>query len=374
MKRWALIALWTVQLELRRWIRQPLAVATAVVMPVAVACIVTAALGGSFSFTTTWAVVDHDHGPVGDAFIDRALADPSLREVVTVRRASEDEARRLLDDQDVSAVIILPQDLTERVGPTRGPRLQVLRPEDAWLGTELAEVVVDAFAAQAWAEVVRTGRGETVQEEPPRLGVSVEAAGGERLDAATHFGPAIALFFVLLALGFGAQSEVGDRLNGTFDRLRAARAPAGAVSVGRGLFGMLVGGVSLTVTGLVLGVVFDRGWGRPGPVVVLVLAVLLCFTGLATVVARFTTTTSGVQIATTGIAFVMAIGSGSFAPPGSTSRPGFGDLVPVSWALDGFARLAAGDGLASIRDEIVYLSVAGVVLIGVVAFTGRWTT
>jgi ABC-2 type transport system permease protein len=370
-RRWALVVLWTLQLELRRWVRQPLAVATAVVLPVAVACIVTAALGGSFSYTTTWAVVDHDHGPVGDAFIDRALADPALREVVTVRRTSEDEARRLLDEQDVSAAIILPADLTERVGPTRGPRLEVLRPGDAWLGTELAEVVVDAFSVQAWAEVERARRGDAAQDGAPRLGVSIEAAGGRRLDAASHFGPAVGLFFVLLALGFGAQAAVGDRLNGTSDRLRAARAPATAVSLGQGLFGMLVGGLSLVVTGLVLGVVFDRGWGSPGPVVVLVLAVLLCFTGLAAVVARFTTSASGVQFVTTGIAFVMAIGSGSFAPPGSTVRPAFGDFVPVSWALDGFARLATGGGLTSIRAEVVYLSLAGSLLVGLVALAGR---
>jgi ABC-2 type transport system permease protein len=369
-KRWVLVVLWAVQLDFRRWIRQPLAVATAVVLPVVVAGIVTAALGGSFSYSTTWAVVDHDDGPVGDAFVDRALADPALRDVVTVRRTGEDEARRLLADQDVSAVIILPENLTERTGPDRGPRLEVLRPDDAWLGTELAEVVVDAFAVQAWAEVVRVQRGEA-DGDPPRLGVAVESAGGQRLDAAAHFGPAVALFFVLLALGFGAQSTVGDRLNGTFDRLRVARAPTGAVALGQALFGVLVGGLSLAVTGLVLGSVFDRGWGAPGAVGVLVLAVLLCFTGIATAVARCATTQSGAQIATTGIAFVMAIGSGSFAPPGSTARPAFGAFVPVSWALDGFARLATGGGLASIRAEVVSLSLAGAVLIALAALAGR---
>lgn len=370
MRRWS-ATVWVVfGLELRRWWREPLAVAIALIVPASVACVVTGALGGGAGYETSWAVVDLDEGPVGDAFLTEVGTSSTLREIVTVRDANRGAARDMLARYEVSAVITLPRDLSESVVAGDHPAITVDAPEEPGIGTDVAYVTVDAFVVRAWAE--RAAAQEPGRHSPAPLGVALEGLGGRSLDAAAHFGPSVALFFLFLSLGFGAQRAVSDRQNRIDDRLRVAAVPTSAVAAARALFGVAVGALSLTVTGVVMTLAFERGWGPAATLAPFVVAVLVCFTGVAALVSQVARSPGAVQMTTMAVAFVSTVGSGGFSPPGAMSPPGFGRSLPTSRALDVFARIATeGTRLAALQFDLLYLAGFGVLAAMAAGAVGR---
>lgn len=357
-------ALATAGLDLRRWLRQPLAVVMAVALPAVVAVLVSTALGGETRFSTRWAVVDGDRGPAAAAFREEALGSPAIAGLVTVENLDLPSARRRLDDGKVSAVFVVPAGLSASLATTTPLPIQVLEPGDVGLGTDLARLVASQFQIRSWAEATAVAaNGDRIGAWP--LEVEVESATGNRLDAATFYGPAIGMFFVLLTLGFAAQTHVADRQSGVVARMGTLGSSSGAVIVGRSMTGGVIGGVSFATTALTMALVFDRSWGPPGPVLALIVAVLLFSIGLASAIASVARTPAQAYLATTGIAFLLALGSGSFNPPGSTGRPWFSRAVPTSWSLDAFSELAVdGAGIGAIDSELVLLTVVGAALVG----------
>lgn len=367
--RWARPILAVVLLDLRRWRRQPLAALTAVVLPAAVAVIVTAALGGEQRISTSWAVVDEDEGRGADVFFEQALEHPAIADIVTVERLGLAEAERALERSEVSAVVVLPPDLTSSLAAGEAPTIRVVAPRTDEIGTDLARLVVDQFSVRSWAgSAVMTSGGEPVPDEAWPVAVQVTSATGRQLDAATHYGPAIGMFFVLMALAFAVQNHVVDREREIDARLSTTGVPASSVIVGRVVAAMGIGGLSLSVTGTIMSLVFGRSWGAPVPVAVLVLAVLVAYAGMAAVLATVLRTSAQAQIATVGLGFVLALASGSLGPPGTIDRPRFALLVPTTHALDAFAELSVlGAGLGEVAVEVALLVVVGLALMAVSA-------
>jgi ABC-type multidrug transport system permease subunit len=330
--------------ELRRWRRQRLTVASSLVFPVAMAALVTFALGGETpELRFTFAVVDQEHGPTADAFVDQAVGHPALAKVVDTRLvASRRAADRLLDDDEADAVVVLPEGLGARLAG---------RPDDRDVGIEveasnplaggLATMVVDRFVIRARTEAVAVARTGRAPSGPWPLQVGLTAPGGRRLDAARHYGPGIGMFFVLVGMGFAAQRFVADRRRGLADRIAATPASPVAVAFGRAVAALAVGALSLGTTAVTMQILFGRRWGPPLAVVVLATATVVALAGVAGVVAAVSRTPEQATVVGAGVAFVFALASGTFSPPGSIgARPAFADLVPTTHALDGFAVLA----------------------------------
>jgi ABC-2 type transport system permease protein len=354
----------TARVELRRWVRQPQAVAAALVAPVAVASLVSLALGGEPTIDGTVAVVDLDRGPAATAFVEDALGEPRVTEVLAVREVDDRaEAARLVEDGSVAAAVVLPAGMTEGIAAGTA-RPEVVRPDEPSIGADVAELVAEVFATRAratGAALAATGRPLPAA---PGLEVAPVAPGGRALDAATHFGPAIGLFFVMLALGFAVDGHVADRRRGLVDRVAATPASPAAVAAGRALAALAIGCLSLAVTAVTMQLAFGRGWGPTTSVAALAVAVAVAFAGLAATVAAVVRTPGQAQGLTVALAFGMALASGSFTPPGtSTGRPPLAELLPTTMALDGFALTtteAAGLGaLAPMLGGLVAVGVAG---------------
>lgn len=357
-------------MELRRLARQPIALVTALLLPVAVASLVSVALGRDPSLTADVAVVNLDGGVAGTAFVDDALGDPRVDDLVDVRRlATRAEASRLVDGGRVDAAIILPAGLTAGLaadGPSsEGPEIDVLRRDGASLGADLAEMVVDLFMVEARATAVALRSTGRPLPDEPRLAVEVAAPSGRALDAATHYGPAIGMFFVLAALGFVVDTYVADRRQGLVERLGATAAPRHAVLAGRSFVALAVGAASLAITATTMQLAFGRSWGPAMSVVALAGAVAFAFAGLAAIVAVVVRTPGQAQAVTVALAFAMALASGSFTPPGaSSSRPPLAGALPATIALDAFALVTTERaGVAAIASPL-----AALVAIGMVAF------
>jgi hypothetical protein len=352
-----------VGVELRRWWRQPIAVAATLVAPVAVASLVSLALGGQQSLDATVAVADLDGGPVAEAFMSEGLGHPRVADVVDVREVeSARMAERLVDDGSVAAAVVLPAGMSEGLAAgSPGPR--VLRPGEPSLGTDLVDLVVDSFATRVRATGVAL---EATGELPPdvaALTVAPVAPGGRALDAATHYGPAVGLFFVMVVLGYAVDNHVADRRRGLVDRVAATSAPAWAVAAGRALAALSVGCMSLAVTSATMQLAFGRSWGPMLSVAGLAVAVSFAIAGLTAAVSGVARTPGQAQGLTVALAFGMALASGSFTPPGATTgRPPLADLLPVTMALDGFTLAATEDaGLAALASVLAGLAAVGVV-------------
>jgi ABC-2 type transport system permease protein len=363
---WLTVARATAGVELRRWWRQPIAVVTSFVLPVLVGALVSLALGGGHHLDVTFAVVDLDRGPVGDAFVDEALRDPRLDEVVDVRRVgTRAEARRLVDDETVEAAIVLPARLSEGItAGTDGSRpthIEVLRRDEPSLGADLAQTVVDVFDVEARATVVAHASTGGPLPESPRLEVATSAPGGRALDAATHYGPAIGMFFLMVALGAVVDGHVTDRRRGLVDRLQVARVPRSAVLTGRAATVLAIGCASLLVTAATMQLIFGRSWGPLPSVGALAVGAAVAYAGFAALLANVVRTPGQAQALTVALAFGMAVASGAFTPPGaSSSRPPLAEVLPATIALDGFARVTTeAAGIATLAGPLALLITIG---------------
>ncbi len=359
--------------ELRRWRRQRVAVATALVLPLAMAALVSLALGQTVGeFSTRFAVVDHDRGPAGRAFVERALADPALRGVVAVDEVGSDaEARDLLDRGRVEAVVVLPRGLGGSLAGGEPAGIVVRGRADSSIARGLAQLVVDQYESRAGAAALAAARTGAEPAGPWPLTVRLTAPGGGRLDAATHYGPAIGLFFVLVTLGFAAAALAGDRGTGIVDRVAATPAPLGAVLAGRATTAVAIGGLSLGTLAVAMAVGFGEGWGPPASVAAVTVAVLAAMTGIAAALAAFARTPEQAWALATATAFACALASGSFSPPGAASRPAWAAVSPVTPALDAYA-LATTEhaGLVALAPSLAALAAFGAA--GLAVATVRW--
>lgn len=354
----------TAGVELRRWRRQRVAVASALLLPVAMAVLVSLALGDDLGeFSTSFAFVDGDQGPAGAAFEDQVFGSPAVRDMVAVREVeTEDEARRLLDRGDVAAAIVLPDGLTQTLTDGDGPWIEVLRDHDEPIAGDLAALLVNQYEIRGQETVVAVERVGAVPAEPWPLEVAVTAPGGRQLDAATHYGPSLGLFFLLVTMGFAASRLVADRRRGVVERVAAGPAALSAVLTGRAVAALAVGGLSMAVLALTAQLVFGRSWGPPGPLAAVTAAVVVAMAGVAALLAALARTAEQAQALSIGVAFLFALASGSFAPPGAALRPAFAELAPTTHALDAYATLTTERaGLAAVGSSLVALLAFGAV-------------
>jgi ABC-2 type transport system permease protein len=365
-----------------------MAVLAALVLPAVTGALVSAALGNEPRLDGTVAVVDLDGGPAAQAFREEALGDPRVTGALRARVVeSAREAEALVERGEVDAGIVIPAGFTAGLAgggpPARptcrvcgrsaatsatssggSPAIRVLRDDGPSIEADLAQLVVDSFTRQARA--VALGGGTAGDPSPaPALAVEAVAPGGRPLDAATHYGPSVGLFFVMVALGYAVDTQVTDRHLGVADRLAATTAPAGAVLAARALAALALGLLSLGVTAVTMQAVFGRSWGPPATVVALAVAAALAYAGVAAVMAAVIRTPGQAQGAGAAIAFLLALAGGSLAPPGAaTLRLPFAGLLPSTAAIDGFA-LATTEraGVGGVLPVLVALAGTGAALL-----------
>ena len=355
------VALAAFGLELRLWWRQRIAVAAALVLPVVAAVVISVALGALPTPKASWAVVDLDQVPAAQAFDEQVLGGDALRDLLSVRRVSLDEARRLVRRNEVHAAIVLPAGLTAEVAAGRPPQIEVLAPSRRRFGTDLADLVARQFAVRGWAVATAAAGGQPTQSAPWPLEVEVRAASGNKFDVAGHYGPSIGMFFVLMTLGFAAQTQVKHRANGITDRMRSTSAPPAMALVGRAAAGAVVGAISLVTTLTVMSLAFGQHWGSLGPLALLVAAVVVAYAGIGALIAALPRTPDQAVLLAIAVPFAFALASGSFAPPDAPVRPFGAWLAPPTHALDAFAELAvAHAGVSAIAGALIFLFTTGI--------------
>ena len=358
--------------DLRQRLRDRSALVIAFIAPFVLATIIGLAFGGDDAFRASYAVADADRGPVAAGFTDGVLASPGLRDLVTVREVDPGEARALVDRGEVDAAFLLPAGLSASVQQGRPATVTVVEAGDNPIAGQVARSLAEAYAAELTATglAVTTaldaaGRPAT-EAEARRLGERAAAGrlpvrlaegqvGGRTIEAATYFGPSMAIFFLFFTVSFGARSVLAERQQGTMRRLLATAAPPGGVLAGKALAAFVLGTSSVLVMWLATTVVFGADWGDPVAVVALTVSSVLSAIGTTALVVTLANSEEQAEGYSSLVVFTLALLGGNFVYlaqlPELLQRVSL--LTPNGWALRGFVDLVAdGGGLATVAAPV----------------------
>lgn len=377
--------------DLRQRLRDRSALVIAFVAPFVLASIIGLAFGGDASFTATYAVADADRGPVAAGFTDGVLASPGLRDLITVRRVEPGEARALVDRNQVDAAFLLPAGLSAAVQQGRPVTLTVVESGQNPIAGQVARSLAEAYAAElaatrlAVATALDAGGREATQAEARRLGERAAAAappvrlaegrtGGRTIEAASYFGPSMAIFFLFFTVSFGARSILAERRQGTLRRLLASAAPPGGVLAGKALAAFTLGTASMLVMWLATTLVFGADWGEPVAVVALTVSSVVSAIGITALVVTLARTDEQAEGYSSLVVFVLALLGGNFVYlaqlPTALQRAAL--FTPNGWALRGFVDLVAdGGGLETVAAPVAVTLGVGLATGGLALYRAR---
>lgn len=371
-ERWTTAFAASATTEIRCWTRSRVAVGTALVLPVLVATIISVALGSDLgNYKTAFGVVNQDHRDGSALFVSKVFGNHAVADVVSTKDfSSPAEATGALDRGDVSAVIVFPQDMTDRLVNGNPSGVTVERRANNAIAGDLAALLVRLYDIQARA-VQESARNGAPMEVDRTLEVAFDTIGGRQLDAATHYGPAIAMFFLMISMGFAAARVVADRERRIIERIAVGR-PMLPVLTGRACAVVAIGGLSVLIMAVSTRLFFGRTWG-PAPYVALVtVVVIVTFTGLAVIAATLSRTLTQAHMATVGLAVLFALTSGFFSPPGAAASSALARYVPTTFALNAYQALTTGDlAFTSFGVNLVVLTLFAGASVGVAALTAR---
>lgn len=364
--------------DLRQRARDRSAFLVAIVVPLALAAIFALTLSDVSSGDITFdvALADEDRGPVAAALegeVLRPLESSGLLRLETA--ASDAEARRLVDDGDVAAAILLPAGLSAAVQAGAPARVEVVGDRESPIGVLVTRSLADGLAARIAATRLavaaagvdaKTARA-AVSTPPLRLDdISTES---RELEPATFYAAGMAVFFLFFAVQLGVTSLLAERRDGTLARLLVAPVPRASVFVGKLATSVVVGLVSMSVLALATRLLLGAHWGDPLGVAALIVAGVLAATGVTALVATLARTPEQAGVWSSIVALVLGMLGGAFFPVaqagGLIERISL--LTPHAWFLRGLGDLSAEGGVSGVAGPVGFL-LAFAAITGAVAF------
>ncbi len=344
-------------------------------------------------------LVNQDGGQLGNALVDVFLSD-ELSDLLSATVVEDvAAARQQVDDDQVSAAIIIPEGFTASIIPAPGGAgpgdlVQLVLYGNPTTPTNVGVVksILDEFVSQlevgrvsatvtisqlvaggliapeeALALGVRLGQEQAASlPESPVIILKTNMASEQTVDfnPLSYIAPGMALMFLMYTVSNGGRTLLVERNQGTLPRLLVS--PTNSVQVlGGKIFGVYLTGVAQLLI-LIIGssLLFRLKWGDPLAVLVLVLAAVFGACGWGMLITALAKRPS--QIAGIGSALMLTFGvlGGSFIQLEMmpTWVQWVSRITPNSWGLDGFSILALGGGLEMILEPIAGLLVMGVVL------------
>lgn len=350
-------------------------------------------------------IVNLDNEQLGDALAD-VFSSQDLADLMEPSASSDAEAaRRLIDEDQAAAAVIIPEGFTRSIIPDEGTALGENYVQPALVKIEVyanpsrptsagvVKAVVDEFIAYieegrmssmtSIAQLLRAGfldsqnaesearaLFETVDETESTaitLKKSTEGAAAVEFDLLSYFAPGMALMFLMYTVSYGGRSILSERSEGTLPRLLTSPTSMAQFLGGKvmGVFftGIAQVGILIVATTMLFGV----KWGDPLGIAVLILAAVFAATGWGMLITAFARTPGQVASIGSAVMLIFAILGGSFInldqmPPffHTISR-----ITPNAWGMDGFITLALGGTLKNLGEPILALVLMGLVLFGI---------
>jgi ABC-2 type transport system permease protein len=178
---------------------------------------------------------------------------------------------------------------------------------------------------------------------PPERAVT-RPAGTRALTGTSYYAPAMGIFFMFFAIGFGARGYFLERTGGTLDRLAVAPVGPGAILAGKSLATFVYAAASLGTVAVVTTLAFGARWGPPLVVLALVLALALAMVGLTALVITVARTERQADGFASLLTFGLVLLGGNFVFVGGAPAlvRTLTLLTPNGWALRALTDLAGG--------------------------------
>jgi len=357
-------------------------------MPLALIFILGSALGSTAEFDAKVAIVNLDSGDTGALFVEGLTEAEGLDKIFDIEiREDAEEVRSDVEKGNLTAALIIPVDLTEKIAAAEPISLEVLQDPGSQITGGVWAGVIRAAVSNASAQIIV---GRTVAEamqtpggasSPPGTAgsgtggeavaldivkvVEVEAETEKRVSMISYYAAGMTGMFLLFGSMFGAFSFVKERREQTLARMLVSPAPKMAI-VGGKSFGILMlaaGQFILLLVGTTL--LFGVDWGENTLATVAIgLAEAVAAAGFAMTLAALGKTERAIGGLGPALIMLFAATGGSMIP--AEFLPSW--LLPVQyvsppyWAVNGFLEVMRGGDLSDVALNIVVLLVIGLAL------------
>jgi ABC-2 type transport system permease protein len=358
-------------------------------------------------------LINQDGKQLGTALVD-LFQSGDLGDLVTTTISDDlSAARKLVDDNQAVAAILIPAGFTDSIVPPQGQTIpgKVVQVElytnpTTPTSVGVVKTILDQFISQvevgrvggevAVTQLVTSGRIQVQQARAVGQAVGMSQAkaasqsasitlnnitpGGEavKFDVLALLAPGMALMFLMYTVSYGGRTLLTERTHGTLPRLLVSPTSATQVLGGKMIGIFLTGAAQMLILILGTSLLFQLQWGDPLAVLALVLAAVFGAVGwgmLLTAIAR----TPG-QVSAIGSALMLSFGilGGTFV--NMDNMPVWfryiTKITPNAWGVDGFTTLALGGGLHDILTPVLALLVMGLLLFAtaVILFSRRGLT
>ncbi len=364
-------------------------------MPLALIFILGSALGSvgqGDSFDINVAIVNQDAGDTGQRFVDGLTGSKEIDALFNIDVSNDaDAVRASVEKGDLTAALIIPSDLSEKIAAGDSVGLEILQDPGSKIAGGIWAGVVRAGVANASAQIIAV---HTLQEELAGAGGSpsgprgattemppmtfdavtvreIEAQIDKRISMISYYSAGMTGMFLLFGSMFGAFAFVRERREQTLARMLST--PAGKLSIvgGKAIGVLMIAAGQFAVLLVGTKMLFGVDWGRNLSATVLIgAAEALAAAGLAMTLAALGKSERSIGGIAPAAIMLFAATGGSMIPTEQLPRFLLPVQVvsPVYWTVNGFLDVMRG---ASVAD--VLPGVGAVLAIGVVLFAfGVW--
>ena len=348
-------------------------------------------------------IFNQDEGILGEALVAVFSADNLEGLFAPVNATDVEAARKQVDDNQVSAAVIIPAGFSESIlsagagGNGEVKQIEVYtnpaRPVSAGVVQSTVEGFLSQVETRRISSVVAVSKmvaaGLVAPKDASQVGQAIGMRAENGVDASgtlinveritgkpeaereinylSFLAPGMALTFLMYTVSLGGRSIIAERRNGTLARLLSTPTSASQVLGGK-IFGIyLIGAAQMGVLVGATTLLFGLSWGDPLGIALLVLAAAAGATGWGLIIASLAR--SPAQVSSMGMAVMLLFGllGGNlvFGLPLPEWVKTIGKLTPNAWGQAGFDLLARGGGLAELTSTLLALVVMGVVLFAV---------
>jgi ABC-2 type transport system permease protein len=349
-------------------------------------------------------IVNQDEGALGQVLVD-VFQTESLADLLEPTLLTDPvEARRLVDADQTTAVVIIPPGYSESIASTgaqanAGEIVQIelyVNPSRP-TGSGVIQTIVEEFSGRVEigrigsevviSQLLASGRlpldpqavNAAAQELSARLATDEASESAVQIqktravneaiqfNVLAYMAPGMALMFLMFTVSYGGRSLLVERARGTLPRLLVSPTQTYQVLAGKVLGIFLMGVVQVLILVVASTLFFGLKWGDPLGVLALILAAVFGATGWGIFLTSVSRTPGQASNLGTALMLTFGILGGSFIS--LNNLPAWAQLVskitPNAWGLDGFTTLALGGSLANLGAPLLGLLIMGIVLFGI---------
>lgn len=388
---------------------------TALIMMLLAPFLITLGMGlitGRFSANTNSgisnipvAIVNQDEGELGKA-LEAVFSSDELADLLEPTfAATPAEARQLVEADQASAAIIIPQNFSASIipderGSTTGETVQIsfIANSNSPTYSGILRSILDAFLTQVevgrigaevtLSQVAQTGKltpelaaqlgavlgtefgQQSAQAQPIQLENTTASGSAVKFDLLMYFAPGMALMFLMFTVSNGGRTLLLENRTGTLPRMMQTPTTSAQILGGKllGIFLTAIAQLAILIGSTTL--LFRLDWGEPLGVILLILAAAFAASGWGSFIATLFKTPA--QVANFGSIIMLVFGllGGSFLDMSLLPKwvSTLSKITPNAWGLQGFTTLAGGGTLSSIGEPLLALLIMGIILFALASF------